>query len=404
MAEQAVSPDPDKDARAGSQAPRPPWYADPQIRSYITQAIVFALVILFIYYIVQNTRYNLEKAGIAGGFAFWGETAGFDIGFGLIPHTATSTYGNAVWLGFYNTLLVSAIGIVLATFIGLVVGVARLSNNWLIARLATVYVEVLRNVPLLLQLFFWYFAVLGALPAAKDSLTIADTIFLNNGGLIGPKPIFEDGFNLVWAALIGALILSIIIAKLASMLRERTGRILPTIWICLILIIAAPIAAYFYMGEPLSFEHPVAGRFRLQGGITVVPEFMALLLGLSLYTGAFIAENVRAGIISVSKGQWEAAGALGIKPSFTMRLVVLPQALRVIIPPQTSQYLNLTKNSSLGVAIGYPDLVGIGGTVLNQTGQAVEMVAIWMLVYVSLSLLTSVFMNWYNARIALVER
>lgn len=400
MAVQDVS----QDARKGSQAPKPPWYADPQIRSYITQAIVFALVLLFIYYIVQNTRANLEKAGIAGGFGFWSETAGFDIGFGLIPHAATSSYGNAVWLGFYNTLLVSAVGIILATIVGLIVGIARLSNNWLIAKLATVYVETLRNIPLLLQLFFWYFAVIGALPRTQDSYTLADTFFLNNGGLIGPKPIFEEGFNLVWAALIAAIILSIVLIKLASILRERTGQILPIYWISLILIVAAPIAAYFYAGEPLSFEHPVANRFRLQGGITVPPEFMALLAGLSLYTGAFIAENVRAGIQSVSKGQWEAAGALGIKDSFTMRLVVLPQALRVIIPPQTSQYLNLTKNSSLGVAIGYPDLVGIGGTVLNQTGQAVEMVAIWMLVYVSLSLLTSLFMNWYNARIALVER
>jgi len=392
------------DARVGGQAPKPPWYADPAVRSVITQVVVFGLLVLFIYVIVQNTRYNLEKAGIAAGFGFWTNTAGFDIGFSLIDFTATSTYGRAVWVGFYNTLLVSAIGIVLATIIGFIVGIARLSSNWLIARIATVYVETLRNIPLLLQLFFWYQAVLSTLPQVRDSLNYGDMFFLNNRGLTTPKPIFEPGFEWVAAAFVAAIIASILLVMLANTIRNRTGKHIPAGWMSLVLIIAAPTVAYYLLQGPIEFEYATAGRFRLEGGLNLVPEFIALLLGLSLYTGAFIAENVRAGIQSVSKGQWEAAGALGVRPGLTMRLVVVPQALRVIIPPQTSQYLNLTKNSSLAVAIGYPDLVGIGGTVLNQTGQAVEMVAIWMLVYVSLSLLTSLFMNWYNKRIALVER
>ena len=391
------------DARIGSEAPRPPWYADPAVRSIITQIVVLGLVVAFFYYIINNAVVNLEKAGIASGFGFWNETAGFDVAYQLIPHTAQDSYGNAVWVGFYNTLLVSALGIILATVIGFVVGIARLSSNWLVSKFALVYIETMRNIPLLLQLFFWYFAVVGSLPAKREAVQFG-SFYLSNGGFITPKPIFLDGFDLVWIALIVAVLLAIAISKFASSLQQRTGKQLPAMLINTVLIIALPIAAYFYAGAPLEFEAPTFGKFGPRGGSQLGPEFVALLLGLSLYTGAFIAENVRAGIQSVNKGQWEAAGALGIRPGLIMRLVVVPQALRVIIPPQTSQYLNLTKNSSLAVAIGYNDLVGVGGTVLNQTGQAVEMVAIWMLVYVTLSLLTSLFMNWYNSHIALVER
>ncbi len=388
----------------GLSPTRPALWRDPKVRSLVIQAVVLILVVLFIGYLVHNTATNLQHRGIASGFGFLEKTAGFDIGFQLISYTAVSSFGRALVVGFLNTLLVSAVGIVLATILGFIVGLMRLSPNWLVSRIALVYIEVLRNIPLLLQLFFWYTAVLSPLPAARDALHISDLFFLSNRGLTMPLPIPGAGFGLVGIALLVGIVASILVGRWAKARRERTGQMFPVFWTSLGLILLLPILTFLVIGRPLTFELATPGRFRLEGGFTLVPEFVALLLGLVLYTAAFIAEIVRSGILAVSKGQWEASGALGLSPGQTMRLVVVPQSLRVIVPPLTSEFLSLTKNSSLAVAIGYPDLVAVGGTVLNQSGQAVEVVTIWMVVYVSLSLLTSLFMNWYNRKIALVER
>jgi general L-amino acid transport system permease protein len=391
-------------SRGGLSPGRPALWRDPKVRSLVVQVVVLGAVVLFFAYIAHNTASNLQHRGIASGFGFLQNTAGFDIGFQLIPYTAIATFGRALVVGFLNTLLVSAVGIVLATILGFIVGLMRLSTNWLVSRIAMVYIEVLRNIPLLLQLFFWYTAVLSPLPAARDAIHIGKVVFLSNRGLTTPLPIPGAGFGLVPIALLVGIVASIVVGRWAKARRERTGQTFPVLWVSLGLIIVLPILTFLVIGRPLSFEFPTPGRFRLEGGFTLVPEFMALLLGLVLYTSAFIAEIVRSGIQAVSKGQWEASGALGLAPGQTMRLIVIPQSMRVIVPPLTSEFLSLTKNSSLAVAIGYPDLVAVGGTVLNQSGQAVEVVVIWMVVYVSLSLVTSLFMNWYNKKIALVER
>ncbi len=378
---------------------------DPRVRSIIYQVITLAVVIGFFAYIAHNTVTNLQRQGIAAGFGFLDRTAGFDIGFTLIEYSAVSTYGRAFWVGLLNTLLVAGIGVVLATLLGFVVGIARLSSNWLVARLSTIYIEVLRNVPLLLQLLFWYFAVLQTLPQPRDSIDVVGLFFLTNRGLAVPRPIFAEGVDAVLIAFAAAVVGVVVLARWARRRRERTGQPFPTVFASIGLLVGLPVLAFFVSGTPVAFDYAEMGRFRLEGGLTLVPEFVALLLGLTTYTAAFIAEIVRAGILSVNWGQIEAARALGLHPTPTLRLVVIPQALRVIIPPLTSQYLNLTKNSSLAVAIGYPDLVAVfAGTVLNQTGQAVECIAITMLVYLFLSLSISLFMNWYNARMALVER
>jgi general L-amino acid transport system permease protein len=378
---------------------------DPRVRSVIYQVITLLAVVAFFAYIAHNTVTNLQRQGIASGFGFLNTTAGFDIGFTLIEYSAVSTYGRAFWVGLLNTLVVAGFGVVLATLLGFVIGIARLSGNWLVARLSTVYIEVIRNIPLLLQLLFWYFAVLQTLPQPRDSLEVGGAIFLSNRGLAVPRPIFEEGLDAVLLAFAAAVVGAIVLGRWARRRHEATGQPFPTISVSIALLLGLPLLAFFLSGTPVEFEYPEMGRFQLQGGLTLVPEFVALLLGLTMYTAAFIAEVVRAGILSVNRGQLEAAGALGLRPSQTLRLVVIPQALRVIIPPLTSQYLNLTKNSSLAVAIGYPDLVAVfAGTVLNQTGQAVECITITMLVYLTLSLTISLFMNWYNRRMALVER
>ena len=387
------------------EAPKPPVWADPYWRGLAAQVAVVLGLVLFIWYIVDNTRENLARLRIASGFGFVNNTAGFDIGFALFPYSATSTYGDALLVGFLNTLLVAGLGIVFATIIGFVMGILRLSGNWLVARLATVYVETLRNIPLLLQLLFWYTAVLSPLPRPADSLTLFDVIFLNNRGLTMPRPILGEGAGMViLLALVVGIVGAWALGRWAKARLFRTGQPFPSIIVGACLIVGLPLLAFLVQGAPLTFEYAEETRFALRGGVNVVPELVALLLGLSLYTAAFIAEIVRSGIMAVNKGQWEASEALGLERGPTLRLVVIPQALRVIIPPLTSQYLNLTKNSSLAVAIAYPDLVAIGGTVLNQTGQAIEIVLVWMVVYVTLSLTTSLLMNWYNARKALVER
>jgi general L-amino acid transport system permease protein len=382
------------------------FYNDPKVRSVAYQLALAAVIGLLVYGAVTNAIEHLQRAHIASGFGFWNQAAGFDISQTLIAYSASvSTYGRAFWVGLLNTLLVAAIGIIFATILGFIIGIARLSTNWLVAKAATGYVEIIRNIPLLLQLLFWYNAVLKALPDIRESIRIPGGGFLNNRGLMLPSPVFAPGFVAVEIAFAVAIVAIVAFTIWARRRQARTGQQAPVFLIGLVLIVGLPAAALLVTGFPISFDYPQAGRFNITGGLDILPEFAALLLGLVIYTAAFIAEVVRAGILAVSKGQVEAAGSLGLRPGPTLRLIVVPQAMRVIIPPLTSQYLNLIKNSSLAVAIGYPDLVQVfTGTVLNQTGQAVEVVAITMLVYLTISLVTSLLMNIYNRRIALVER
>jgi len=391
----------------GAPAPaRAAFYNDPKVRSVVYQAALCALVAFLVYGAASNAIDHLARAHIASGFGFWDQTAGFDISQTLISYSSQgSTYGRAFWVGLINTLLVAGLGIILATVLGFVVGISRLSKNWLLAKTAAGYVETIRNIPLLLQLLFWYNAVLKALPETRDSIVIWGGAYLNNRGLYLPQPVFLYGFDVVTAAAAVGLVAALVFALWSRKRQERTGQRGPVFTVALALVIGLPVVAFVLKGFPLKFNYPEAGRFNIAGGIEVLPEFAALLFGLTIYTAAFIAEVVRAGILAVSRGQIEAAYSLGLKPRPTLRLIVVPEAMRVIIPPLTSQYLNLTKNSSLAVAIGYPDLVQVfTGTVLNQTGQAVEVVAITMLVYLTISLVTSLAMNVYNRRVALVER
>ena len=381
-----------------------PFY-DPRWRSIAFQLLLCAVIVWLAYSAVTNAAENLARARIATGFGFWNSTAGFDISQHLIPYTTQSTYGRAFWVGLLNTLLVSFLGVILATIIGFTIGVLQLSKNVLVAKLARGYVEVIRNLPLLLQLLFWYNAVLKALPVLRDSISIPGGMFLNNRGLFLPKPIFAPGFEAVPVALVLGIAGAVGFRIWARRRQALTGQQAPVFTIGALLIVVPPLLALALTGFPVSFDFPEMGRFNIRGGIEILPEFAALLFGLSIYTAAFIAEVVRAGIQAVSHGQTEAAYSLGLRPNPTLRLIVIPQAMRVIVPPLTNQYLNLTKNSSLAVAIGYPDLVQIfTGTVLNQTGQAVEVVTITMAVYLTISLVTSGLMNLYNRRIALVER
>lgn len=378
---------------------------DPRWRRIAWQAVLCLAIFALVYGAIDNAVQNLQKAKIAYGFAFWNHTAGFEISQTLISYSTASTYGRAFWVGLLNTLLVAGLGIVLATIIGFAVGIARLSSNVLVARLAGGYVEIIRNLPLLLQLLFWYNAVLKALPDVTESHGLPGGILLNNRGLFVPQPIAGEGLSLVPLMVLAGVAAAIAFRQWARWHQNRTGRQWPVALVATVLIVGLPLMAFLLRGMPVSFAYPEMGRFNIRGGIEVLPEFMALLFGLSTYTAAFIAEAVRAGIQAVSHGQTEAAYSLGLRPAQTLRRVVIPQAMRVIVPPLTNHYLNLTKNSSLAVAIGYPDLVQVfAGTVLNQTGQAVEVIAITMAVYLAISLVTSLLMNLYNARIAPVER
>jgi general L-amino acid transport system permease protein len=393
------------DHSAGQSPTHVAFYNDPKIRGIIYQVALCAAVGFLVLGAATNAIENLRRAHIASGFGFWDTTAGFEISQTISYSADVSTYGRAFWVGLFNTLLVAGAGIVFATIIGFVVGISRLSKNWLLVKVATGYVETIRNIPLLLQLLFWYNAVLKSLPAMRESFTIPGGVYLNNRGLFLPKPVFHHGFEAVVAAMIVGIAAAVAFKVWARKRQERTGQQTPAFWVALGLIVGLPLAVMALLGFPIDFQFPQAGRFNITGGIEVLPEFAALLFGLSIYTAAFISEVVRAGILAVSHGQIEAAYSLGLRPRPTLRLIVVPQAMRVIIPPLTSQYLNLIKNSSLAVAIGYPDLVQVfTGTVLNQTGQAVEVVAITMLVYLTISLGTSLLMNIYNRRVALVER
>ena len=385
--------------------PKVVFYNDPKIRSLFFQFILLVAVIALFWFAYDNTVANLKKRNIAQGFGFWNVEAGFDISQTLISYSAASTYGRAFWVGLLNTLLVSGLSIFFATVIGIIIGVLRLSKNWVVSRLAGFYIELFRNIPLLLVLYFWYGAVLSSLPEPKFSISIPGDIWLNSRGLLIPRPIMLDHFWIVGLSLLVAIFASIAVVRYARRKQADTGERMPAGWISTLLIIGLPLAVYFLIGQPLGLDMPVKGRFNINGGLNLAPELVAMVIGLSTYTAAFIAESVRAGVVAVSKGQTEAAHSLGLTDGQTLRLVVMPQALRVIVPPLNSEYLSLTKNSSLGVSIGYPDLVNVfTGTVLNQTGQAIEMVSVTMLVYLTFSLLTSAFMNWFNTRVALVER
>ncbi len=391
----------------GGLAPaRVAFYNNPKVRSIGYQVALGAIVAFLVYEAVSNAIDHLARAHIASGFGFWDNTAGFDISQTLIHFSSqSSTYGRAFWVGLLNTLLVAGLGIVFATVLGFLVGIGRLSKNWLVAKVASGYVETIRNIPLLLQLLFWYNAVLKTLPETRDSYAIPGGGFLNNRGLVLPNPIAQSGEGAFGLIILAGIVATFIFRGWAKRRQERTGEQAPVFMVGAAVVIVPAAIFVLLHGFPFTFDMPQRGRFNITGGLEVLPEFAALLFGLSIYTAAFIAEVVRAGVLAVSHGQTEAAYALGLRPRTTLRLIVLPQAMRVIVPPLTSQYLNLTKNSTLAVAIGYPDLVQVfTGTVLNQTGQAVEVVAITMAVYLTISLATSLLMNFYNSRIALVER
>ncbi|MEZ8145295.1 amino acid ABC transporter permease [Enterovibrio norvegicus] len=380
-------------------------FYNPTFRSVVFQFVAIVALVFFVFTIVDNALTNLDARGIATGFGFLSQEAGFGIGLTLIEYDETYSYGRTFFVGLLNTALVSVLGILLATVLGFLIGIARLSNNWLLSRFAAVYIETFRNIPLLLQIFFWYFAVLQALPSPKESLSIGESLFLNVRGLYFTRPVFEEGSTIIFVALIAALVFSFVFSRWAKRKQETTGVQTPVLSISLAAIVGLPLIAFFVSGMPVSLEYPVLKGFNFRGGFSIIPELAALMLALAIYTASFIAEIVRSGINAVSHGQTEAAMALGLPRNKTLSLVVIPQAMRIIIPPLTSQYLNLTKNSSLAMAIGYPDLVSVfAGTTLNQTGQAIEIIAMTMGVYLTLSLLTSMLMNIYNAKVALVER
>nr|WP_211113628.1 amino acid ABC transporter permease [Azospirillum endophyticum] len=366
--------------------------------------MVVGAVVLVGWFLISNTLDNLARRSIATGYDFLGREAAFGIGESLIDYSPKDSYGRAFLVGVLNTLKVSIIGVLLATIIGTVIGVARLSSNWLIAKLASTYVEIIRNIPPLLQLFFWYALVSDGLPPVRQALNPIPGVFLSQRGLRVPTPAPDP----VWANMGIALLVAIVaawgVSRWARARQARTGQPFPAGWTGLGLIVGLPVLTWLAGGAPLAMDVPKLTGFNFTGGAAISPEFFAILTGLTLYTAAFIAEVVRSGIKAVNWGQTEAARALGLPGSPTLRLVILPQALRVIVPPLTSQYLNLTKNSSLALAIGYPDLVSIANTTLNQTGQAIEGVTMIMGTYLVISLSISIFMNWYNKRIALVER
>jgi general L-amino acid transport system permease protein len=453
----------------GQAAPRSSIFNDPKFRSTAIQVLLILAIGWFAWRIVHNTQINLHNRNISSGFQFLWSTAGFGVNQALISYSETSSYGRALLVGLLNTLLVAGVGILFATLLGFTLGIMRLSRNWLVAKVAEIYVEIVRNIPLLLQIFVWYATVLKPLPAPARApqiglpwpgggfiimaavlgggawllrglyqrtqsvvMRVVATlllffaawtaigvvrefglstinfvplgIFLSNRGIMFPRPIFGESMWIELAALVVGIVLALGVARWARRRQEQTGQQFPTLWVSLGLILGLPLIVFLTAGAGATFEFPELKGFNFRGGMTLIPEFLALVIALSTYTASFIAEIVRAGIQAVSHGQTEAAHALGVRPGVTLRLVVIPQAMRVIIPPLASQYLNLTKNSSLAVAIGYPDLVAMGGTVLNQTGQAIEIIAIWMVVYLSLSLMTSAFMNWFNSRMRLVER
>ena len=395
----------EKAIQAGNGQPEKiPFWLDPKKRAILFQVGVFCLVGLLAYYLISNTLANLERQSIATGFGFLNKESSFEIGESLISYSAASSYGRALVVGALNTLKVAFIGIVITLILGAIVGVARLSTNWLVAKIASIYIEVMQDIPVLLQLFFWYAIFYETLPSPRQALNPVTGLFLCNRGVIFAVPESHPAHQYMLLGLIVACIGVYFFRRWAKKLQDNTGKTLPVFRISIGAIIGLPLIAWLAFGAPVKMDVPVLTGFNFTGGATLSPEFIALLLGLVLYTAAFVAEVVRAGIQSVSKGQREAAMSIALKPNQVLNLVILPQALRVIIPPLTSQMLNLTKNSSLAVAIGFPDFVSVANTTINQTGQSIEGVALIMAVYLIFSLSTSVFMNWYNKRVKLVER
>ena len=380
-------------------------FSDPKVRAWLFQIITIVAVVSLGWYLFHNTQTNLQHRGITSGFDFLERSAGFGIAQHLIDYTESDSYARVFVIGLLNTLLVTVIGVVLATLLGFIIGVARLSPNWMINKLATVYVEVFRNIPPLLQILFWYFAVFLTMPGPRNSHNFGDTFFVSSRGLNMPAALASDGFWPFVASLMVAIVAIVLMTRWANKRFEATGVPFHKFWAGLALLVVIPTLCVLLFGTPLHWEMPKLAGFNFVGGWVLIPELLALTLALTVYTAAFIAEIVRSGIKSVSHGQTEAARSLGLRPGPTLRKVIIPQALRVIIPPLTSQYLNLAKNSSLAAGIGYPEMVSLfAGTVLNQTGQAIEVIAITMSVYLAISISISLLMNWYNKRIALIER
>jgi general L-amino acid transport system permease protein len=398
---QHPSSPPAKPAPIGRSRSHTAWWNNARVRGVLSQIVVLGVIGLLAWYLISNTLTNLENRNIATGFGFFEREAGFSVSESPIPYSAADTYLRVLIVGILNTLKVAVVGIVLASILGTIVGVARLSSNWLVSRFATIYVEGLRNVPVLLQLFFWYSLITLSLPHPRQAFNPLPGIFLSNRGFKYPEPVWDPAYGLMAGALVIGIVGAWALARWARRRQERTGQLFPTIRVGWALILGLPLVAYVLGGAPTALDVPELTGFNFSGGGTVTPEFAALLVGLVLYTATYIAEIVRGGVLAISHGQTEAGLALGLSRGMVMRLILLPQALRVIIPPLTSQYLNLTKNSSLAVAIGFPDLVSVANTTINQTGQAVEGIAMIMAVYLTVSLSISAFMNWYNRRIAL---
>lgn len=374
-------------------------------RSLIAQATTLAIVFGLVVYLAINTSANLAERNLSAGFDFLDVTAGFGIGFTLIDYPDNATYGRVFLVGILNTLLVAVVSIFLASVLGLIMGLARLSGNWLISTVARGYVEILRNTPLLLQIIAWYLGVFALLPRPKESIVLGEVLFLNNRGFYMPAPVPESGFTTVMIALGAAVAFSVGLIRWSKLRQDRTGKPFPALSISAATIVFVPLLVFLTMGSPLTWDVPVLKGFNYRGGVSVPPSFCALIIALSAYTSSFIAEIVRSGIQSVSKGQLEAAGALNLPSNWTLRRVVMPQAMRVIVPPLISQYLNVTKNSSLAIAIGFPDLVSVWmNTSLNQSGRAIPIVAMTMAFYCAVSLTVSLVMNQYNKRVLIKER
>jgi general L-amino acid transport system permease protein len=380
-----------------------PWN-DPVIRGWVFQIVVVALVGLLAWFLVSNTIENLERQKIASGFHYLEREAGFEIGDSMIPYSPADTYARAILVGLLNTLKVAVLGIILATILGTLIGVGRLSPNWLLAKICEGYVEMFRNVPLLLWLFLIYKMISEAFPGPRQAINLLDSFFLSNRGLYFPVPLADPSHKWIGLAFLIGVVATFFVKRWAKRRQDATGLPFPTIRAAIGLIVGLPVLVWLASGAPHHLSWPKLTGFNFEGGTVIQPEFTALLVGLVLYTSAFVAEIVRSGILALHKGQTEAAMAIGLSRGQVMRLVLLPQALRIIVPPMTSQYLNITKNSSLAIAIGFPDLVASVNVTINQTGQAIENILIIMAAYLSVSLSISAFMNWYNKRIALTER
>jgi general L-amino acid transport system permease protein len=387
-----------------TESEKVPFWLDPKKRAIFFQFITLCMVGLLAYYLTSNTIHNLKKQNIATGFGFLHKTSSFEIGESLISYSAAGSYGRALIVGALNTLYVSSIGVIITIILGTIIGVARLSTNWLVSKLAAIYIEVFQDIPVLLQLFFWYSLFYTTLPTPRNALHPLPGVILCNRGVTFTVPKSDPAYGYMAIAFLVGCVIVYLLRRWATKRRDRTGGLFPVFRVSIGVLVALPLATWWLAGAPTALSTPKLVGFNFTGGKNLSPEFIALLLGLVLYTAAFVAEVVRAGIQSVSKGQTEAAMALGLRPPMVLNLVILPQALRVIIPPLTSQMLNLTKNSTLAVAIGYPDFVSVANTTINQTGQAIEGVALIMVLYLIFSLLTSAIMNWYNKKAALVER